>query len=109
MLCKSNVIIYYFYIFLAQISQYSGHKSRTAFPKISINHDGRYLFAGCMRNGGLLWCTDYPFNDKPILKMGFTKARYIQEQGISDWCADPSNIKVGHLYNILYIICSVII
>lgn len=52
-----------------------------------------------MNNGGVLWSTDFPYIEKPILKTSFTNIKYRRELCMSDWCADPSNIKVG---NIIY-------
>ncbi|VVC34555.1 Hypothetical protein CINCED_3A012480 [Cinara cedri] len=76
---------------------YSGHCQETSFSKISISHDGRYIFSGCTNNTGVIWTTELPHIEKPIfilnkkLRDPFSVLDLLhQELSVSDWCADPT-------------------
>lgn len=75
--------------------QYSGHYIRNSYSKISISNDGRYIFSGCMYNGGVMWLTEFPFIEQPIFKMSSDILDFKKELNNSDWCADPSYFKVS--------------
>lgn len=84
------------YIISEPIFQYSGHQHETGYSKISISNDGRYLFSGCFNSNGLIWCTDFPYNEKPMLKMSYLPGLIShKELSCSDWCADPTRLKVS--------------
>lgn len=75
--------------------QYSGHYNRNSYSKISISNNGRYLFSGCMNHGGVIWLTDFPYIEEPIFKMSYNILDFKKELYTSDWCADPSYLKVS--------------
>lgn len=79
------------------ICEYSGHSHETPYSKISISHDGRYLFTGCMRNMGIIWLTDFPYNKNPMfeIKHKYNQINYPNELSTSDWCADPTSLKLA--------------
>ncbi|CAI6376891.1 unnamed protein product [Macrosiphum euphorbiae] len=77
------------------ICQYSGHLNETGFSKISISHDGRYLFSSCKENNGVIWLTDFPYNENPMFKIDKTDETFPKlELRASDWCADPTSTKL---------------
>lgn len=82
-------------IILDPICQYSGHLTETAYSKISISNDGRYLFSGCLINSGVLWFTGFPYNEKPMFTMA-KKSGNIKELSASDWCMDSNCLKVSN-------------
>ncbi|XP_026818722.1 denticleless protein homolog B [Rhopalosiphum maidis] len=73
---------------------YSGHLHETTYSKISISHDGRYLFSGCMNNMGLIWSTDFPYKEKPMFEIKSSCSFSKKELSASDWCADPASTKL---------------
>ncbi|XP_008188067.2 denticleless protein homolog isoform X2 [Acyrthosiphon pisum] len=77
------------------ICQYSGHSHETGYSKISISHDGRYLFSGCMENIGIIWLTDFPYNENPMFKIDKIDEKCSKiELSASDWCADLTSTKL---------------
>ncbi|KAL4135193.1 hypothetical protein QTP88_006833 [Uroleucon formosanum] len=77
------------------ICQYSGHIHETGYSKISISHDGRYLFTGCMDNAGVIWLTDFPYNENPMFRLEEIEYKdYKREMSTSDWCADSTSTKL---------------
>lgn len=87
---------------LGAIFLYSGHHHETPYSKISMTNDGRYLFTGCVSRTGVMWLTDLPYNEKPIYEIINNSDDLIHELSISDWCADPTCMKVSSkLYFIL--------
>lgn len=85
-----------FHIFLEAIFQYSGFKSGTSLSKLSINNDGRYLFSGCKYKSGVIWVTDFPYVEKPMFEMSNYLTNSKKELSTSDWCADPTCLKVSY-------------
>jgi len=84
--------------FLEPICQYSGHSHETGYSKISISHDDRYLFSGCIKNVGIIWLTDFPYNENPMFEIEkFEGEVFDTELSTSDWCADPTSTKVSFL------------
>lgn len=83
--------------FLDLISQYSGHKNETAYSKISISNDGRYLFSGCIEQKGVIWLTDFPYEENPMFTISDTNDSLDTniEFSNSDWCADSACFKVS--------------
>ncbi|XP_050527322.1 denticleless protein homolog B isoform X2 [Daktulosphaira vitifoliae] len=77
------------------ISQYSGHKNETAYSKISISNDGRYLFSGCIEQKGVIWLTDFPYEENPMFNIGLINDSLDTniEFSNSDWCADSGCLK----------------
>jgi len=51
-----------------------------------------------MENNGVIWLTDFPYNENPMFKIDKTdeKFRKLELRG-SDWCADPTSTKVSFL------------
>ncbi|CAI6376892.1 unnamed protein product [Macrosiphum euphorbiae] len=95
--CKNNVIYCYSLdsTDTKPICQYSGHLNETGFSKISISHDGRYLFSSCKENNGVIWLTDFPYNENPMFKIDKTDETFPKlELRASDWCADPTSTKL---------------
>uniref|UniRef100_A0A2S2QAU7 Protein lethal enticleless n=1 Tax=Sipha flava TaxID=143950 RepID=A0A2S2QAU7_9HEMI len=76
------------------LCQYSGYSYETNYSKISISNDGRYLFSGCNYNSGVIWNTDFPHTEKPVINM-ITKDPIKKELSSSDWCADPACMKLA--------------
>lgn len=89
-----------FVFFLGPISQFSGHRPETFYSKISLSHDGRYLFTGCLYNSGVIWFTGFPYYEEPVFAISnATKVTgfYVKELSNSDWCLDSSSLKVSCL------------
>lgn len=87
---------YYYIIFLEPITQYSGHIHETNYSKISITNDGHFLFSGCMSYRAVIWQTGYPYIEHPIFRLNYEVEDYKKvELSTSDWCADPSSLKVS--------------
>lgn len=82
--------------FVDAICQFSGHFNETKHSKISISNDGHYLFSGCCKKTGVIWNTDFPCNEEPMLKLT-TKDPEIHELSCSDWCADQTCMKVCYI------------
>lgn len=77
--------------------RYKGNHHETCYSKISISYDGRYLFSGCTKYAGVMWLTDLPCITKPVFKMMQNTEGDHHELSASDWCADPSSLKVSYL------------
>lgn len=75
---------------------YSGYLHETNYSKISLSNDGRYLFSGCKEKNGVIWVTDYPYNKEPMFTVSNHTYRKNVEFGSSDWCADPTCLKVSY-------------
>ncbi|VVC46100.1 WD40/YVTN repeat-like-containing domain,WD40-repeat-containing domain,WD40 repeat [Cinara cedri] len=77
------------------IHQYTGRHLNSMYSKISISHDGKYIFSGCSQNSGVIWTTKLPHIKEPIFELN-RKVKYKptysyvfdQELGVSDWCSD---------------------
>ncbi|CAI6372891.1 unnamed protein product [Macrosiphum euphorbiae] len=91
------------------ICEYFGHLNKTWFSKISISHDGRYLFSGCWENGGIIWLTDFPYNKNPMFKINkFDNKFHEMELSASDWCADSTSIKLVTSSNSMPMVWSIL-
>ncbi|XP_025200533.1 denticleless protein homolog B [Melanaphis sacchari] len=75
------------------ICTYFGHCHETGYSKISISHDGRYLFSGCMDYIGMIYLTDFPYDDHPMFQINCSNSFLKKELSASDWCADLTSIK----------------
>ncbi|CAI6353483.1 unnamed protein product [Macrosiphum euphorbiae] len=91
------------------ICKYYGHLNRTWFSKISISHDGRYLFSGCRENGGYIWLTDFPYNINPMFKINkYDKKFHKMDLKASDWCADSTSTKLVTSSNSMPMVWSIL-
>lgn len=84
-------------MFLEPISKYSGHFHETAYSKISISNDGRYLFSGCVKHTGVIYSTGLPHIEEPVFVMSNKLPYFAKELSTSDWCADPFSLKVSFI------------
>jgi len=52
-----------------------------------------------MENIGVIWMTDFPYNENPMFKIKHNcdKKCSKKELSTSDWCADSTSIKVSFL------------
>lgn len=60
-----------------------------------MSNDGRYLFTGCVNRTGVMWLTDYPYIENPVYEIMNNSDDLKNELSTSDWCADPTSMKVS--------------
>lgn len=51
-----------------------------------------------MDNAGVIWLTDFPYNENPMFRLEEIEYKdYKREMSTSDWCADSTSTKVSCL------------